>query len=210
MNNLNRENIFFDIGANFGQIAITIAKNVGCKCYCFEPIPVTYILLKRNIELNQIANIIAEPIAVSNESGVINMCRENYTLAGSRVFAKEQNKVNAHSHYYTVKRVTIDSYVKEMNIGKIDMIKIDCEGHDLQVLKGAVDTIKKYSPDILCEIHFTGGQGYTAYEAFTFLKKRLEYRCCFGFNDDKREIEKIDSIQPNISNYLFTNRNIIL
>ena len=47
---------------------------------------------------------------------------------------------------------TLDSFVKNYNLNKIDFIKIDVEGHELNVLEGAVTTLKKFKPSMLIEI----------------------------------------------------------
>jgi FkbM family methyltransferase len=137
--------IMFDVGANYGQTAIsyrTIFKDAII--YSFEPFKETY---KKLVENTKPFDIICEPIAFGNVISTKNILLNNDSQLNSLNQESEQNEGE------TIDVQTIDYYCREKNIDQIDVLKIDTEGYELNVLKGAENMIKNKSiKSILCEV----------------------------------------------------------
>jgi len=148
----------YDIGGYIGQIAMFFSRSVGEAgyVYTFEPNFDNYYEIKENIRLNNLVNIIAFPIGLSNKGEVRSfIVAELYTSLGSGNPVIQKNLIKT-SHGYKEIKVNLfplDSVISEKSLRKPDFIKIDVEGYGLEVLRGMKTTIEKYHPDILIELH---------------------------------------------------------
>jgi FkbM family methyltransferase len=136
----------FDIGANIGCHALRFGKLVGTtgRVIAFEPMSYAYGKLKQNVGLNKF-NITVEKIALSNVSTIANaVFRSSWTLDKS----KKTNVKTAEKLVF----MTLDEYVDQHHIGKIDLIKIDVDGYELKVLTGGKRSIGNFKPIILIEL----------------------------------------------------------
>lgn len=145
------DSVFFDIGANKGEYAYFAEKLMNAKnIYLFEPEK------KLNKQLRSIFNECQVfDIALSDSKGkhqfkipVINGVIDN-CLSSLEVENKEDNETE--SIVYEVKTDTVDNFTKENTVFP-DLIKIDVEGHELSVLKGAENYIVNYHPTLIIEI----------------------------------------------------------
>lgn len=142
-----------DIGAHLGLMSVIISKLIGSKgkIYSFEPTPKTFAIFKDIIQKNGGNNIIF-PFnrAVSNFDGKMDFfVDENEgSNANSLVGRKDKSRVSQEMEV-----VTLDSFVKEMKLDKLDLIKIDAEGSELDVLNGGLTTFKTFKPKIVLAIH---------------------------------------------------------
>lgn len=119
-----------DCGAAMGDTAIVFANQYpNSKIYSFECLDEMSTLLKKNLELNNINNVIVVKTFLNSKSGTITI--DNI----------EQNAVS------------IDDYVKENNINDVSLIKFDIEGAEMNALKGAINTIKKQKPLLYIPIY---------------------------------------------------------
>jgi len=139
-----------DAGANVGMFSILAAKKVGDegKVFAFEPILETQKLLKRNIELNGIKNIEIVPFALGDKKGELNFSMYPKSLECSSGFFDNEGGVEK------VKQISLDEFIEENNISKVDFIKSDVEGMERNLLIGAEATIKKFKPRLaICTYH---------------------------------------------------------
>ncbi len=138
------EGTFIDVGANIGRYSIALAKRPKVHVIAFEPDPSNFDALKRNILLNNLQEKIEIfPIALSNKSGeaIFYINKEN---AGNSSLEMQRGQT---STQIKVRTERADNLVKE----KVDFIKIDVEGAESLVLKGASNIIKKFLPKIIFE-----------------------------------------------------------
>lgn len=165
-----------DIGGYVdGWHSIVSGRIVGERghVYVFEPIPVFYKRLKENISLNNLSNVTIEQMAVS----AINGHRYFYNNNASSSFFATHARHGHHSLTLTrfrVKVVTLDSYRKERNIERLCLVKIDAEGAEMDVLRGATNTLKGPSaPDLIIEIddRYLHDGGTSESEILQYLKK---------------------------------------
>ena len=126
--------VIFDVGANIGYFAIQFGKmlhDTG-NVHCFEPMKYQFNVLQRNIEENNLDNIILNKAIVSNEQNAI----KRIYFSGIDNTGSSSLEIES-SLYEDVRCITIDEYSVQHNIDKIDLMKIDVEGHELKVLLGA-------------------------------------------------------------------------
>ncbi|MBI3519858.1 MAG: FkbM family methyltransferase [Bacteroidetes bacterium] len=174
---LRPDSVFFDIGANKGEYAYYSEKLINSKqIYLFEPEK------KLNKQLRAIfSGCHISDIALSDTKGthqfkipVINGIPDN-CLSSLEVDHQEDHETEA--IIYEVKTDSLDHFIKEKNVFP-DLIKIDVEGHELSVLKGADDYITKHKPSLIIEIeqrHHPSIDINTVFESF----KNKGYNCYY-------------------------------
>lgn len=132
--------VIFDVGCHVGEYTLRINKqDPSVKVYCFEPVTKTFTTLKNNVK--GIKNIIPVKLALSSKEGSLTI----YTNSKIEAINTLQKVYNSPTFVYDGSEVvevsTVDDYCKENNIEYIDMLKIDTEGHDLEVIRGAKEMI---------------------------------------------------------------------
>jgi len=145
--------VIFDIGSNIGTLSVWFSKIFkNGQIYCFEPQRQIFYQLCGNISLNNLYNVEAFNMAVGSTNGYITVKEPNYfTNHDFGTFSLVQNKITNTNKNLTVPVTTLDKFVKDYQINHIDLLKIDVEGMDLEVLKGAVNVLENFSPVIYIE-----------------------------------------------------------
>lgn len=135
--------VMLDIGANIGNHSLYFAiERNAKKIYAFEPIPETFNILKKNVEINNLENIITPlNIALSNCNTNADIKNFNIRFMGA---AQINENIKGNIDVKAVDNLDIEE--------NIDFIKIDVEGYELKVLEGAINTIEKYKPVIFIEL----------------------------------------------------------
>ena len=155
--------IVFDVGSNIGTYATWVAKwaaEKNGKVYCFEPQRIVFQMLCGNMSLNNIFNVYAHNIALGDEEKIILMNEPDYTQSGSfaafSLDGVDREKYNVVSKQQSIQMTTVDNFVSHWNIPKVDFIKVDAEGFDMEVLYGAKNVIEKFKPDLFVEYLHVG------------------------------------------------------
>jgi FkbM family methyltransferase len=151
-NILKRDDVIFDLGANFGYYSICLAKYLSNKCsiYSFEPFPTTFKKLTQNVIINDMQGTInLYQMGVSSESGDMSISVRVSCNSGSATLIANQNYEN---EVALVKVVTLDDFVERNDIHKINFVKIDVEGFETNVLKGWKKGLSKFKPILFLEI----------------------------------------------------------
>ena len=138
-----------DIGCNIGYFALLEAKCVGpCgKIIAIEPEPGNARLFQSNLRANRYRNVEFHQVAISNRNGT----------SALRI----SDKSNRHSLSSVPWRTTdlcvpvctLDSLLSKNPPESVDLVRMDLEGHEVEVLEGMRATIHRYSPKLLIEIH---------------------------------------------------------
>ncbi len=136
-----------DAGANLGLYTLLISKKVGPhgRVYAFEPVPDLCTHLKDHLALNNATNVECHQCALSDTQG-----KTMITLDG----ALSSIYFSSSSHVTEVPTTTIDHFVAENHIARIDAIKVDVEGAELNVIRGADTVIRRDKPILFVEINF--------------------------------------------------------
>lgn len=139
--------VVLDIGANVGFFSIPASLYCGSSCvvYAFEPIAETTEILKNNISLNQLSNIKVINLALGSFEGNIDFFIDNSDLfeSTSSVIVPKN-----YSDKRSISQTTLDKFVEVENLGRVNFIKVDIEGAERDMLKGAEKTIKRFKPVI--------------------------------------------------------------
>jgi len=131
----------FDIGANIGQTAKKMSSYFpSATIYCFEPVPHTYQLLTENVKDDQRIKVFNYAFGTEKNEMEIFLFPNSQWNSLSAPVSERAKKTGGPSQ--TVGVDTIDNFVKQHNIKKIDILKSDTEGYELEVLKGARDCLQ--------------------------------------------------------------------
>ena len=169
--------VFLDIGANIGQYTLLAAHQVGPtgQVHSFEPSGRMYSELQYNVGLNNLSdNCFLNQVAVSEKKG---SARLSQYEPGAEVFGSLGNHRRMPRSIIgseEVKTITLDAYVREQRIPKIDLIKIDIEGGELPALRGAEWILcQADAPTIVLEMSDinTVGFGYKALDIWDYLSE---------------------------------------
>lgn len=147
---LRKGDTFIDVGANIGLMSLFALKCVNNNgiIYSFEPEPETFIILRKNIEINKINNIRAYNIGLGEGEYKSVIFTNPYANRGCSSLRKPPNQNN--SKRFMVQIKTLDNFIIEHNITNIRMLKIDVEGWELQVLRGAKNLFQTIRAPIIC------------------------------------------------------------
>lgn len=147
---LDSSGVFFDIGANSGMYTLKAAKHFQDDhgiVIALEPFPTMFSTLYQNVKLNKLNNI-----------RIRNCCAGSFN--GNSTLWMNNNKPNAFSlikmdqeaKQFSSFTVTLDDLFSWEGLNRLDYIKIDVEGAEYEVIKGAKNIIEKYRPIIQMEI----------------------------------------------------------
>ena len=147
--------VILDIGANHGKYTVKMAKHSNRKIYAFEPEPENIKKLRNSTE--GFDNVEIHEIAIGDEVGITQLMLHPGNQGGHSIHHALDGMQWKHSLDKTVdvSVMTLDRWCSLNSIDRIDGIKIDVEAHEIEVIRGAMKTLKKFSPRIALETHKT-------------------------------------------------------
>ena len=136
---LKKGDIVFDFGGYHGVYSIWASAQVGetGKIYCFEPNKENYSVLLENLENNNITNVIPINKGIYNQSGKISFFKRG---PGSRII-DSSFKTNTKDSICEIDVIPLSQFIKEKNITKIDFIKADIEGAEIEFVEDYLKNI---------------------------------------------------------------------
>ncbi len=158
---MKEDGIFIDVGANIGYHSLYIASlSPKAECIAFEPHPKIFEQLSTNAGLNHFNHLVTHNVAVGDFCGntKINLTNDSSYNRGLSTILNDESLENE-SHQVNVKISTLDEFLNHDQKNRINVMKIDTQGYEYQVLKGALDIIYRSRPIILLEIHRISGVG---------------------------------------------------
>jgi len=172
----------FDVGANVGDYTLSLAKLVGPngRVFSFEPNPNNFNKLSHLVQMGRLEHVSVHPIALGETSGTASLVVERdqsmwRVNSGYLVFDTEHfNRFTGRTRRSTVRIATLDELFP--NCSMVSFMKVDVEGFELPVLRGARELLRASHPHLLIEV--SGGQadyGYGASELVDFLTE-LDYQ----------------------------------
>ncbi len=174
--NINKKKTIIDIGANIGSVSLPLAKMFkNSRIIAIEPTIYAFSKLKKNVSLNPNLKkrMSLQNIFVSNKNKKIKEVYSSWNLS---------NNDKKHNIHLGILRKTslkirkLDQVCSKLK--KVDFIKIDVDGHELDVLKSGKKTIIKYKPFIYFEFapYLYKEFGYTPQNLINFIKNELNYK----------------------------------
>ncbi|HYO15160.1 MAG TPA: FkbM family methyltransferase [Thermoanaerobaculia bacterium] len=151
------DGVIFDVGANTGVMALQFAKLAPRgHVYAFEPTHYAFARLQTNLGLNPdlAARITAIQIFVSASRGdrPAPQIFASWKVDGTRDDGRHPVHLGTPVSAEGVGTTTVDTFVAEHGLARLDFVKIDTDGHEMEVLKGAVETLDRFRPAVVFEI----------------------------------------------------------
>ncbi len=155
------DRVFLDIGANVGLVSLYVmSKLPKCKIYAFEPGPKQYRVLDITIFANQLEKwMILSNRAISDKNGRIEFHahKDEFESGGDGIL---DTKRGGETEVISVETVTLDSWWNSFGRPNIKVIKIDTEGAELLILRGAEEVMNTLKPFIYLEISLLNLKNY--------------------------------------------------
>jgi len=152
---LKKGDTVIDVGANVGMFTIKASLSVGekGKVIAIEPVEENFRVLRRNIEYHRCDNVILLNKACGNRKGKSIMLIS--LLSGTHQLKSVGKDPEFFKKEVEVDTDTLDNICKEIGISRIDFLKIDVEGAEMDVLKGAEESLN-FTRNIAMELHYDG------------------------------------------------------
>lgn len=141
--------VFVDIGANVGYYTLVASRLVGDTghVYAFEPDPIAFSILERNVALNGITNVTLEQKAVSNEKGSIQLFLSEKNKGDHQIYEGNEER-----RAIDVEAVKLDDYFVDYD-GAVNFVKIDTQGAEGVILEGMQEVIAA-NDDIVMAVEY--------------------------------------------------------
>lgn len=159
--------IVLDIGANIGYDTVIMSKIIGDEgiIYSFEPTDYYSKVLEKNIKANDLKNCEVVKVGLSDkqESLKIEIGSSSATIhVPDNIFLKSSEQIELD---------TLENFVREKNLERIDFIKMDIDGHEPLVLEGGWNVLEKFNPMVLLEVNHLNylEAGYNAWDFYQTL-----------------------------------------
>uniref|UniRef100_A0A7V3N4B4 FkbM family methyltransferase n=1 Tax=candidate division CPR3 bacterium TaxID=2268181 RepID=A0A7V3N4B4_UNCC3 len=178
-NRISKGSVVYDVGAHVGFYTLLASEIVGPegKVIAFEPVPQNLLFLRRHLQLNGCRNVTIVDAAVCDKEGIA--CFDRGPNSSMGHISKDGDLI--------VRLVSLDELVMKNRIDPPDYIKIDVEGAELLVLKGAKKTLTKYKPELFLATH----------------SPELHRNCCMFLRSLGCQIRPIANERMNLSDELF-------
>lgn len=173
-------NTILDIGANVGAHTIAFSRLVGKEgtVLAFEPLPANFDRLRETVSRrSRVTNVKLFQLAVGdprfpNEPASIKVPGDDFTQASLKAHSAESWEGKPEVRTFSCTLTSLDAELPANPVSRVDFIKIDVEGGELNVLKGAVETLSKYRPFVYCEIYekWVASFGYASADIFAFAR----------------------------------------
>ena len=138
-----------DIGGNLGYYALLAAQVVGEKgrVIAIEPVAANFARLCENVRANGYRNVLLHNVAIGPSNGT-----------GCMYIGKKSNWHTLHPVPWQVREITVpvstlDLLLKPYDLPSVDLVRMDLEGYEVKVIDGMMETIERYSPRLLVELH---------------------------------------------------------
>jgi FkbM family methyltransferase len=195
--------VFMDLGAYQGIYSVVAGKKLNGtgNIYAFEPSPREFRRLQVHFRWNRLSNARAEMFALgdsTSQTTFFQVKSGDTTRNGLRA-PDSRDAVTE----IPVSIISLDEYVREQNIERVDIIKLDVEGGEIDVLRGAANVFRDLRPLLICEVldATTRAWGYDACQIIQAVQD-FGYEW-FDFNSDGSLEPHAERLSyPQVKNYL--------
>lgn len=176
---IRRGDVVFDVGAHEGHYTLLFSHLVGRKgaVHAFEPVPESFRKLRDTTgRRGHFANLTLNQTAVGAEDGRVEISIPGSDRAQASMRPHQAGSWGNASARETIETplTSIESYCRRRPIGRLDFIKLDVEGAELPVLRGAGNVLQKMRPIIFTEVcaSWTADFGYRPADLGSFLQSQ--------------------------------------
>jgi FkbM family methyltransferase len=143
-----------DVGANVGFYSL-VGSLAFDHVHAFEPCSATFVRLERNIQLSRKRHVRAHSIGLSsvNETAALRTSPNN---TGSNAVVRKGSVMHEAKALEEIQLRTLDEVATELSLSDVGFIKVDVEGHESAVLRGAHETLSRWHPAVFVECHTNG------------------------------------------------------
>lgn len=137
-----------DVGANFGYYTVHLSQMVGPAgvVYAFEPSVTFRARLVEHVQLNRCDNVIINGFGLSDKEESLELLESDDSATLHWWYGNQKEK-----HKSIIHLKTLDSYVDHNHLSRLDVMKVDIDGHEPNFIRGAQATLKRFRPVILME-----------------------------------------------------------
>lgn len=195
--------VFLDIGSYHGIYSLVAAKRLGKEgqIVAFEPSRREFDRVRLHMRWNRITIVHAESCAVGSsaaETAFFQIASGDATRGGLRPPASDDSVVETRVH-----TICLDPYLSSFPLDRVDLVKLDVEGGEMEVLRGAHSMLTKLRPTLICEVLDATTQvwGYEARDIIEYLRA-LGF-VWFEFQEDGTIVPHIiQDHYPRVRNFL--------
>jgi FkbM family methyltransferase len=188
------DKVVFDVGAFEGLTTLLFARRAR-RVVSYEPNPRNAARLLHNLKLNDVHNVTVRQTAVGAAPGTAEIAWHS-TRPGFSKIDEVPSGASSQDHAAQHRKVavtTLDLELREAGLPVPDLIKIDVEGFELAVLKGAREIIERYHPVLYIEMH-----GETMAAKRSNAKAVVELLSAYGYGSI-RHVETASEVTPETS-----------
>jgi FkbM family methyltransferase len=132
--------VCFDVGANIGSFSLILGKRLPkCLIHAFEPAPNTFGILSANIARNRLSKVEVHQLAVAEEDGIVHFSNEPSISQRNHIVTTEDSVMRS----CEVPATSLDTFCESRQIERVGFIKVDCEGVEPLVLRGAKHLLRE-------------------------------------------------------------------
>jgi len=157
-----------DIGAQSGFYSLLLSRLIGPEgvVFAFEPLPANYRILEENVSLNNISNIVVIREAASDQSGEISFefPHGDPSLVAGPIL--EGDNLGT----FQVPSMSLDDFARQTG-HHVQFIKMDVEGAETAVLRGAIQTLRTFHPPMIVELHYDSSSQQGQHPAISLLQE---------------------------------------
>ena len=139
--------VAIDCGAHIGEYTLLFSSLVGAKgeVHAFEPDPRLYPVLEENVERDHMENVVLNKVGLSENEGA----EAFYLALDPTASSLLPNSDREDDNQVIVPTMSLDTYIKRLTLRRVDAIKIDVEGVELRVLRGAEALLREQRPGLI-------------------------------------------------------------
>ena len=195
-----RAEVTLDVGAYVGFFALVAGHaNPNARVYAFEPMPLVFERLRKNVRINRLQNVQCVNCAIGASQGTAEFYSAGSEMQCSSSLSLGFMNGSERMYSFPVEVVMLDRFVSNNQINRVDLMKIDTETTEPEVLSGMVETLGRDHPMIVCEVLMDRG----VESRLEAILHPLGYRY-YHLTPDGPMLKEHIKGHPEWLNYLFT------
>lgn len=189
--------VCLDIGANMGWYTTLFQKLVGSNgvVHAFEPVPPTFERLARNVRMNRLQNVRLNDLALGDEEKDVELhIFDNLPDGHASIATFGQSDFQS----FTSRMIMLDTYLEETRTDNVRLVKMDIEGAELMMLKGASRLFEQETVPVIeveMALATTRGFGYLPNDLIRFIREKADYDF-FTIDERRFKLKQIDGFRP--------------